>query len=498
MSADGFAPDLSADREVQLAEVRRAAVRSDLYYFTRYMFQARRNFRWLRSPHHQIICDALMKVFLGQTKRLIINVPPRYSKSEIAVVNFIAFCLGNFPDAEFITTSYSGRLAANNSWAAKDLVNTTAYREAFPEVVLRNDSQAKDEWRTTAGGIVYATGAGGTITGYGAGKERPGFGGAIIIDDPHKADEARSDVIREGVIEWFQNTLESRKNSAQTPIILIMQRLHERDLAGWLLAGGNGEEWERVILPAIQPDGTALWEAKHDLAELMRMRDAAPMTFAGQYMQSPSPAEGNIFKPDQIKVVDAVEVEPGIQWVRGWDFAGTAPAVGKDPDWTAAPKLGIYPDGRVIIADLVHMRGSPDEVERALVNTASGDGRGVKVSIPQDPGQAGKFQAQYFTKKLQGYRVHTSPESGDKVTRAEPLASQVNVGNVSMVRAEWNDRLKAEMRLFPNGAHDDIVDGLSRAYSVVGAKAPAMNINRDAVRQTAMAASPMRAGGMRR
>ena len=117
--------------------------------------------------------------------------------------------------------------------------------------MLRSDSQAKDEWRTGAGGCVYAVGAGGSITGYGAGKLRETFGGAIIIDDPHKPDEVRSDVMRRNVIDWFQNTLESRKNAPNTPIILIMQRLHEEDLAGWLLAGGNGETWEHINLPAI-------------------------------------------------------------------------------------------------------------------------------------------------------------------------------------------------------------------------------------------------------
>src|SRR5699024_10110170 len=117
------------------------------------------------------------------------------------------------------------------------------------------DSQAKDEFRTAHGGIVYATGADGTITGYGAGSMSDDFAGAIIIDDPHKAGEANSDVMRANVIDWFQTTMESRKNSEDTPIILIMQRLHEHDLAGWLLDGGNGEEWENIKIPAITDSG---------------------------------------------------------------------------------------------------------------------------------------------------------------------------------------------------------------------------------------------------
>ena len=133
----------------------------------------------------------------------------------------------------------------------------------FPDVQLA--SQAQGHWKTTAGGVVYATGTGGTITGFGAGKHRDGFGGALILDDLHKADEARSDTVRNGVIDWFQNTLESRKNSPHTPIIVIMQRLHEEDIAGWLLNGGNGEEWEHLCLSAITEDGKALWpeNARH-------------------------------------------------------------------------------------------------------------------------------------------------------------------------------------------------------------------------------------------
>lgn len=439
------------------------AARADLYFFSRWMFLQRKKYQWMRAQQHKIICDALMRVYRGECKRLIINIPPRYSKTELAVVNFIAWALGQNPDAEFIHTCYSGALAANNSGQIREMVRSAEYQEIFPGVQLRDDSQAKNEWRTTAGGVMYAVGSGGTITGFGAGKVRVGFGGAIIIDDPHKADEARSDTVRNGVIEWFQNTLESRCNSPHTPIICIMQRLHERDLAGWLEKGGNGEEWEVIKLKALQDDGTALWPEKHSAERLLQMQAANPYTFAGQYQQEPSPGEGNIFKPANISIIDAAPAN--VRWVRGWDFAATVPAPGKDPDYTVGAKLGITPDGRFVIGDIERMRGSPDQVERTLKNTADRDGKSVKISIPQDPGQAGKSQVAAFTRLLSGYRVTSSPESGDKVTRAEPFAAQCNVGNVMMIRAGWNDPLIEEMRMFPNGAHDDIVDGLSRAFS---------------------------------
>jgi predicted phage terminase large subunit-like protein len=424
------------------------------------MFLRRRGYRWMQSPHHRVVCDALMRVFRGECTRLIINIPPRYSKTELAVVNFIAWALGQVPDAEFIHASYAAPLALNNSAAVRAMLQHEAYQEIFP--ACRLASEAKAHWTTSAGGVMYSAGAGGTITGFGAGKHREGFGGAIIIDDPHKPDEARSDVIRQGVIEWFQNTLESRKNSPQTPIILIMQRLHEEDLAGWLLEGGNGEKWEHICLSAIQDDGTALWPEKHSIEVLRRMERAAPYVFAGQYRQRPAPPEGGVIKPDAIEVIDALPAGT-ITWARGWDFASVAGG----GDYTAGGWLGKLSDGRFVIGDMVREQFGPDARDAALKNTASRDGKGTRISIPQDPGQAGKTQALYLTRALAGYTAKATPESGDKVTRAEPLAAQINVGNVLMLRGAWNKELIDEMRLFPNGKHDDQVDALSRAFEAL-------------------------------
>jgi predicted phage terminase large subunit-like protein len=439
----------------------RDAARFDLYTFARLMFAERRGFVWQRARHHAAICAALTRVYRGECRRLIINIPPRYSKTELAVVNFIAWAMGRSPDSEFIHTSYSAPLAVNNSVAVRSIIQHEAYRRIFPGVELASD--AGHHWKTTSGGVMYATGSEGTITGFGAGKVRPGFGGAIIIDDPHKADEARSEVIRGRVIDWFQNTLESRRNSPETPIVLIMQRLHEKDLAGFLLGGGNGEEWEHLCLSAWadEADTEPLWPEKHSVEDLRRMEQASPYVFAGQYRQRPAPPAGGFFKPDEIGVVDAIPAG-SISWVRGWDLAATV-----DGDWTVGARLGKLPDGRYIIADVARLREGPDGRDRAVRNVAERDGKTVRVSIPQDPGQAGKTQVLAFARLLAGYPVHTSPESGDKMTRAEPFAAQLNVGNVVMVRGPWNDALVNELRMFPNGATKDQVDALSRAFSVL-------------------------------
>jgi predicted phage terminase large subunit-like protein len=150
----------------------------------------------------------------------------------------------------------------------------------------------------------------------------------------------------------------------------------------------------------------------------------------------------------------------GTRFVRGWDLAGTDQA----GDWTAGLKLGVQPDGRYIIANVVREQRDPEDVEKMLKATATGDGTGVEVAIPQDPGQAGKSQARALVRLLSGFTVKTLPVSGDKVTRARPFAAQVNAGNVDMLRGDWNDALKSEMRNFPNGKHDDQVDAGALAF----------------------------------
>lgn len=443
--------------------------REDLYEFSRWMFLERKGFKWQRARHHQLICDALMRVYRGECKRLIINIPPRYSKTELAVVNFIAWCFGKAPDCEFIHTSYSTPLAVNNSAQVRDMVQHEAYRDIFPETELATD--AGHHWKTTKGGVMYATGSGGTITGFGAGKIRDGFSGAIIIDDPHKADEANSDTIRGGVIEWFKNTLESRVNSPDTPIIVIMQRLHESDLAGWLLgdrgkdcmgppvAGGNGEVWDHLRLSAWNDDGTPLWPEKHSADELRRMEKAKPYVFAGQYRQRPAPPDGGVIKPDMMAIVDTMPPNV-VDWCRGWDLGAS-----EGGDYTSGGKVGRLSDGRYIIANVVREQFATDQRDALIKTTAQNDGAMLKQSIPQDPGQAGKSQVLAFAKLLAGHNVHFSPESGDKVVRATPLASQINAGNVLMLKGAWNEPFKDECRLFPNGKFDDQVDSVSRGFN---------------------------------
>ena len=437
---------------------------SNFYTFTQKMFLARKGVEMRLNFHQRLICEALEKVVLGKTKRLIINIPPRSGKTEISVLNFVAWATGLFPDSEWIHVSYSKRLASNNTYGIREIMRNESYKEIFPYVEIKSDSDAKDEFRTNYGGIIYATGSDGSITGRGAGGMSGRFQGAIIVDDPHKPGEANSELVRSGVLNWFQETLESRKNNPDTPIIVIMQRLHEEDLAGWLINGGNGEEWETLVIPAINEDGTSFWERQFPLEMLERLERTNPYVFAGQYLQLPAPKDGGTFKPANIQIIDALP--HGIKWIRGWDLAST---VKKTSDYTSSTKLGIK-DGVTYIAEVHRFKGTPDEVEDTITQKANLDGRDTLISLPQDPGQAGVYQKNALSRALSGYTFEFTPESGDKQTRASPFASQVNVGNVKMSRGEWNDEFIKEMQIFPNGKHDDMIDSTSRAYNKASSK----------------------------
>ena len=424
---------------------------------------------------HRLICQALERVEHGDCKRLMIETPPRHGKSELVSRRFPAWYLGRNPARQIISASYGADLAGDFGRDVRNIIASQEYAEVFGEVGLALDSKARNRWHTSAGGAYVAAGVGGPITGRGA--------HVLNIDDPVKdRAEADSEVIRESVWAWYTSTAYTRLMPGGA-VILTMTRWHPDDLAGRLLAAAEtgGDRWEVLRLPAVAEDndpagrapGEALWPEAYDLAALNRIRDnVGPRDWAALYQQSPRVQEGALFKVAQLAIVAAPPA--GGRIVRAWDLAGTEASGGRDPDWTVGVKLGKSPDGRFTVLDVTRLRGGPHEVEAAIQNTAAQDGRGVTIGLPQDPGQAGKWAAQYLTRGLAGYTVQVSPETGDKVTRAGPAASQVNVGNVSLVAGAWNRPLIDELRDFPAGRHDDQVDALSRAFGMLTTVGTAM------------------------
>lgn len=303
-------------------DILRAYCLSDVLSFTKYNFMRRFKRRFIVNDHHVLIAEKLNKILKGEITKLIINIAPRYTKTELAVKNFIAMGFALNPASKFIHLSYSDDLANDNSEEIRDVVKSDYYKQLFPYVEVSKTTDSKKKWNTTKGGGLYAVSTGGQVTGFGAGdleqesddglmeliaelegldKNRDridGFSGAIIIDDPIKPEDALSDVKRERVNTRFETTIRSRVNSRNTPIIIVMQRLHERDLCGYLLSE-EPDEWDVLSLPCIieeEGEEKALWTYKHTLEELYHLRDRNSYVFETQYQQDPKPIEGLMYR----------------------------------------------------------------------------------------------------------------------------------------------------------------------------------------------------------
>lgn len=279
----------------------RGVLASDVLTFTRYFFKAQFGRKFIVGKHHVAIANALGEVLRGECTRLIVNVPPRYGKTELVVKNFIAMGLALNPAAKFLHLSYSATLAEDNSVSVKDILNLDAYKRLFPATRIKEGADTKTKWATTAGGGVYATSTLGQITGFGAGivdSESNGyqFGGAVIIDDPIKPEDALSDLQRAAVNRRFETTMRNRVNSRNTPFVIIMQRLHDDDLCGYLQRT-EPNVWDVVKLPALDDTGVALWPFKHTAEELAALRELNPYVFSTQYQQDPQPIEGLLYDP---------------------------------------------------------------------------------------------------------------------------------------------------------------------------------------------------------
>ncbi len=272
--------------------------------FVNVTFKAKtqRDFVW--GEHHTAICKALDDVVDGKIRKLIINIAPRYGKTELVSKMFIAYGLAINPRSRFLHLSYSEDLVLDNSRDINEFVRSQAYQYLFPSVQV-TDTGAK-KWTTTAGGGVYATSTAGQVTGFGAGQmdedteewlnlpESSKFSGAIIIDDPLKPTDANSDIEREKINARYTTTISSRTNSRRTPIIIVAQRLHEHDFCAFVQECEPGE-WTVLSLPCIKEDGTALWPFKDTIEDLNKKRNADSIVFETQYMQHPTPKEGLMY-----------------------------------------------------------------------------------------------------------------------------------------------------------------------------------------------------------
>lgn len=419
------------------------------------------------AAHHRLMIRELQAVAEGRTQRLLVSLPPGSSKSYYTSDLFPTWLCGAYPGVDIIGASNTATLAKTFSKRVQDRI-----RNDGNTLGVGLASESVDLWRTTHGGQYRAVGVGGSLTGFRA---------KILLADDLVRDraQAESKLIREKTWDWFTSVFMTRMRPGGS-IVVVMTRWHQDDVGGRLLERQK-DDWKYLCIPAIAGEndpvgrapGAYLWDDDaYGYGKLLRKfrksyeESGAMRDWNALFQQDPRPGEGGLFQVAKIDVLDAVPHDAGLP-VRAWDLAATKQLGTTDPDWTVGVKMSKLGSGRFIVHDVVRMRGGPHEVLAAIKATASQDGPSVRIGLPQDPGQAGKAQAAHMVSELMGYAVEATPETGAKETRAAPFASQVNVGNVALVRGSWNTLYLEELRDFP-GTKDDQVDASSRAFTMLG------------------------------
>lgn len=442
------------------------------------------------AAHHKMILDEVEACHLRDTGRLLIFMPPGSAKSTYASVVAPAYIMGKYRRTKVILASYAGNLAKKFGRRTRAVIKQKRYAAAMRDdtnaaVTLTAESSAANEFSLTNASEYMAVGILGGATG--------NRGNLLIIDDPVKGrEDADSEVIREKTWEEYNQSFLTRLVPGGS-VIIIMTRWHEDDIAGRILPEGwNGESgdilcrdgntWRVLCLQAeaTQPTdplgrkpGEMLWKEWFTPAHWQQFRGEARM-WGALFQQIPRPLDGNMFKPDKIEIVEMLPAGY-IKWVRGWDLAATEGG-GK---YTAGVRLGVHREsGKLVIhPHIVHGQWGPGNRDTKIQMAAIEDGRTVVQDIPDDPGAGGTAQTEYIVKKLRGYPVVFGPESGDKGTRAMPIAAEVNVGNVMMVNNPLVRTMREELRSFPNGTYTDLGDALSRAYARLFPAAGKITIN---------------------
>jgi predicted phage terminase large subunit-like protein len=460
-------------------------------------------------------CEHLQAVTECQIKRLLINVPPGCTKSMSTSVFWPAWEWGprQLPHHRFILAAHEQNLAIRDNVRSRDLMLDESYQEHWGDNVrFKGDVNSKIYYENQSTGWRMASSVGSGLTGY--------RGDRLILDDPHSIKKADSDAFREEVLRWFAETLPTRLNKAnESAIVVIMQRVHERDVSGLILAEELGYEHlmlpmeyeqERACYTIVKPsyikepklervvwdehhkawhpnelgtslkykvdkrniDGELLWPERFDRESTESLKKAlrswgGSYAEAGQLQQRPAPRGGGMFQKDDWQFVD--KAPEGGRTVRGWDLAGTDSKTNKNAAWTVGLKMRLV-EGSIYILDVDRRQVGPSAVEKMIKANAQMDGHSCTQDFPQDPGQAGKAQKVAIGKLMHGFNFQFSPESGSKEDRATPLAAQVEIKNVYLVRGPWNNSFINEGSLFPNGQFKDQIDAASRAYYALNRK----------------------------
>ena len=418
---------------------------------------------FIHGRHHALMAKKFEEIAEGKLKRLIVNMPPRHTKSEFASYLLPSWFLGRFPEKKVIQSSNTADLAVNFGRKVRNLVQSEEYARIFPDVALRQDSKSAGRWATNKNGEYFAIGVGGTMTGKGA--------DLMIIDDPHSEQEAAlaagNPEVFNSVYEWYTSGPRQRlqPNGA---IVIVMTRWSKADLTGKVLKSsgelGKDEEWEVIELPAIMPSGKPLWPEFWSLEELTALRDELPPPkWNAQYQQNPTAEEGAIVKREWWKIWEK-EKPPACEFtIQSWDTAFTK---GERNDYSACTTWGIF-----------HMNEDPSDVNIILLDCFK-----KRMEFPELKEKAHAHYMEWepdsfiveakaagapliFELRKMGIPVseYTPSRGNDKFVRINSVADLFQSGKVWAPDTRWARELIDNMAAFPNAQHDDDVDSAVQA-----------------------------------
>jgi predicted phage terminase large subunit-like protein len=428
-------------------EERRRLAKNSLIAFTEWT-----NARYQTAQPHRIIAEQLERVERGEVDRLMLLVPPRHGKSELASRRFPAYFLGKHGHKQFISASASAPLAEDFGRDVRNLIGSQEYAEVF-ETRLAEDSQAKGRWTTQQGGSYYAVGIGGAIMGRGA--------HVFLIDDPFgDMAEARSELQRKAVWDWYTGTAYNRLENGGA-IIVINHRMHEEDLTGMLLEqqAAGGDKWEVVELKAVSEANEALWPEKYPIEALDRIRRNIKATdWSALYQQNPTPDEGTYFQAKWFRPYIKAPSRDTLVIYGGSDFAVTADG----GDYTCHVVLGVDPDDNLWLLD--HWRGQTTS-DKWIEHWCDLVCRWKPFGWAFETGQIKSGVGPFLDKRARERKAYTGQETfptrGDKAVRAQSIRGRIaHLGLNVPTQAPWYPAFRAELLAFPAGKHDDQVDAL--------------------------------------
>jgi predicted phage terminase large subunit-like protein len=417
---------------------------------------------FIGGRHHARMADAFERVARGECKRLIINMPPRHTKSEFASYLLPAWFLGKFPHKKVIQTAHTAELSVGFGRKVRNLVDSEVYRNIFPNLSLSADSKAAGRWNTSKGGDYFAIGVGGAVTGKGA--------DLLIIDDPHSEQEAAlaqvNPDIYDKVYEWYTSGPRQRLQPGGS-IIIVMTRWSMRDLTGQVVkasAQRGGDEWEVIEFPAILPSGNPLWPEFWSLTELEALRTELPnLKWQAQYMQQPTSDSAAIIKREWWKVWEG-DTPPQCDYIlQTWD---TAFEKNTRADYSACTTWGVWYNDEdhglpnIILLNAFRERMQWIELkETAFQHYQEWEPDGVLIE-KKATGAPLIYEFRAMGIPVQEY---TPSKGNDKITRLNSVSDIIASGKVWVPQTRWAEELVDEIASFPSGEHDDYVDATTLA-----------------------------------